>query len=152
MRKILISFLATLMVINLGLSVARADDATMTRDQIVNEMNTKYYPQFDAIKQDLLALKEQSKSITTLASSVEFVLKDYLEVRATIDGSVQSPTADVSSVIGYSEEEIGELTIDVQNLKARLAKVKTIKCVKGKTVKTLKVEKVKCPAGFTLKK
>lgn len=144
-----LAFIAIL-ALSIGSLPAHAQD--LSRDQIVTEWNTKYLPQFEDLYKEFTALKSPAKSVPTIQSSLDFVFKDYAEILAVINGAVQDPKGDVSSIIGYAEEEIDELKVDLAHLKDRLAKVKTIKCVKGKTVKTLKVEKVLCPKGYTLKK
>jgi hypothetical protein len=79
------------------------------------------------------------------------VIDDINEVRRTINGNLANPSAAMQPIIEYAEEELGEFVATRYQLEKLAAKIKTISCVKGKTIKKVSGLSPKCPSGYKKK-
>lgn len=124
-------------------SPTRADQVTAIKDQ--------YNPLFEAEYARLLALKKKALVDANLTRKVKAVLVDFLEVRRVIDSNLSSSTSDLAATKDYADEETGEFSSTINLLEAEAAKIKTISCIKGKTVKKVTALSPKCPKGYKKK-
>lgn len=133
-------------------SAAIAVDEPLTREQIIAEYNKTYVPAFASLHDRLLAIKTKASKVPALKSSWEYVMKDFEDETGIINTTVNDPKGDVTAILGYSQEETDEIGKQVAYLESQVSKIKTIKCVKGKSSKTITDVSAKCPKGYTLKK
>ena len=131
---------------------AVAEDPALTREQIITQYKEVYVPQFEKLLVRMNTIKSTALKVPTLKKSFEYVYNDYMEETGIINTTVADPKGDVTAILGYSQEEVDEIGKLVTYLESQVRKVTTIKCVKGKTVKTVTDVSAKCPKGFTIKK
>ena len=151
MKRFLICAVSFGLMASTGMTTASAEE-TLTREQIIAEYNKTYVPAFASLHSRLLAIKEKASKVAKLKNSWEYVMKDFEDETGIINTTVNDPKGDVSAILGYSQEETDEIGKQVAYLESQVSKIKTIKCVKGKTTKTITDVSAKCPNGYSLKK
>ena len=121
-------------------SPSRADQVTSIQEQ--------YNPLFDAEYARLLVLQKKAAVDPNLARTVKAFVADFLNARGIIASNLSTSTSDLSAVKDFAEEEIGEFGSTLNMLEAQAAKIRTISCIKGKTVKKFSGLGPKCPTGY----
>jgi len=128
-----------------------AADTVPTREEQVAQIHAKYDPLYDAQYARLMIVKSKITNNASMLPSFKLVVADFLGVRKFLDTSLNSPTADLETIISYAEEELGEFTQTLYLLETQVSKSKTITCVKGKTIKKVMALKPVCPKGYVKK-
>jgi uncharacterized protein (UPF0254 family) len=148
-RRVLSILISSLILV--GMSPALGEEVVTTRAEQVAQIHAKYDPLYDAQYARLMAVKSKITNNASMLSSFKFVMEDFLGVRKFLDTSLNSPTAELETIISYAEEELGEFTNTLYLLETQVAKSKTITCVKGKTTKKVMALKPVCPKGYIKK-
>ena len=128
-----------------------AADTVPTRDEQVAQFHAKYDQLYDAQYARLMIVKSKIANNASMLPSFKLVVADFLGVRKFLDTSLNSPTADIETIISYAEEELGEFTQTLYLLETQVSKSKIITCVKGKTIKKVMALKPVCPKGYVKK-
>ena len=147
--RTLVALVCSLMLISSGAAVA--DVASDARAATVASIQSKYNPGFDAQYVRLLAAQGKAVNDAGTSKAIKSMIKDFLGMRTIIDTGLANPTSDLDTVLGFAEEELGEFDYSIYQLEQQVAKSKTIKCVKGKTVKKIMATKPVCPKGYVKK-
>lgn len=79
-------------------------------------------------------------------------LADYTTNRKTIEDALASSTADLKTTDDFAQEETGEFDNTVYQLEQMAKNIKTITCVKAKSVIVSMGLKPVCPKGYIKKK
>jgi len=140
---------SSLLFISAGVSLAA--ETVPTRAEQVAQFHAKYDPLYDAQYSRLMIVKSKITNNASMLPSFKLVIADFLGVRKFLDTSLNSPTAELETLISYADEELGEFTNTLYLLETQVAKSKTITCVKGKTIKKVMALKPVCPKGFIKK-
>ncbi len=135
----------------LGTGSALADTTAISREDQVAAFKAKYDPLFDKAFADYMKFKTKLSVDPSTKATFSSVIDDINEVRRTINGNLANPATSIQPIIEYAEEELGEFVITRYQLEKLAAKVKTISCVKGKTIKKVSGLTPKCPSGFKKK-
>ena len=147
MKKLLIAAFATLLVFTTS-----AANAEGVRVDEVAAFKAKYDPQFDAV---LLKFTAAQKSLVFDASSTALIknsIANLTETRRVIEQNLADPNAPMVNVIRLADEQLGMFSLTNFKLDNLVAKVRTISCIKAKTVKKVTaIGTTKCPAGFKKK-
>jgi hypothetical protein len=98
-----------------------------------------------------MIVKSKITNNASMLPSFKLVIADFLGVRKFLETSLNSPTAELETLISYADEELGEFTNTLYLLETQVAKSKTITCVKGKTIKKVMALKPVCPKGYIKK-
>jgi len=128
-----------------------SSSASPTRAEQVTAIQDQYNPLFDAEYARLIALKKKVLVDANLTKSVKAVLADFQNMRGIIATNLSSSTSDLSALKDFAEEEQGEFGSTLNMLEAQAAKIKTISCIKGKSVKKVAGLAPKCPKGYKKK-
>lgn len=147
--RALVVLVSSLLLFNSG--VSNAADTVPTREEQVAQFHAKYDPLYDAQYSRLMIVKSKITNNASMLPSFKLVLVDFLGVRKFLDTSLNSPTAELETLISYADEELGEFTNTLYLLETQVAKSKTITCLKGKTIKKVMALKPVCPKGFIKK-
>ncbi|CAB5106401.1 MAG: hypothetical protein F2954_01365 [Actinobacteria bacterium] len=139
----------SLLFISAGVSLAA--ETVPTRAEQVAQFHAKYDPLYDAQYSRLMIVKSKITNNASMLPSFKLIMVDFLGVRKFLDTSLNSPTAELETLISYAEEELGEFTNTLYLLETQVAKSKTITCVKGKTIKKVMALKPVCPKGYVKK-
>lgn len=137
------------------LAPAHSDTVTvtsLTREAHVEQLKALYVPQYEGQLARLMAIKVKAYSASSLRKSFDTVMEDFQDVTKTVYGAWADPGADADAAALYSEEEIGEFEVSIRYLEQQVAKIKTITCVKGKTLKKITDVGPRCPKGYVIKK
>ena len=79
-------------------------------------------------------------------------IANLTETRRVIEQNLADPNAPMANVIRLADEQLGMFSLTNFKLDNLVAKVKTINCIKGKTVKKVSaIGTPKCPAGYKKK-
>ena len=140
---------SSLLFISAGVSLAA--ETVPTRAEQVAQFHAKYDPLYDAQYSRLMIVKSKITNNASMLPSFKLIMVDFLGVRKFLDTSLNSPTAELETLISYAEEELGEFTNTLYLLETQVAKSKTITCVKGKSIKKVMALKPVCPKGFIKK-
>ena len=137
----------------LGNSPAKAEDIDPVADRAakVELIKIKYITTLDAQHSTLIALRTKMKVEPTLLKQVNSVISDFESNYKVIVVGLANPNQDTQSIIDLCEEEIGEFDNSIYSLKQMAAKIKTINCVKSKTIKQVTGLAPKCPSGYKKK-
>ena len=135
----------------IGTGVTFAAETVPTRAEQVAQFHAKYDPLYDAQYSRLMIVKSKITNNASMLPSFKLVIADFLGVRKFLDTSLNSPTAELETLISYAEEELGEFTNTLYLLETQVAKSKTITCFKGKTIKKVMALKPVCPKGYIKK-
>ena len=135
----------------IGMGSAFADTAITSREEQVAIFKATYDPKFDKAYADYMKFKTKLSVDPSTRATFSSVIDDINEVRRTINGNLANPAASMQPIIEYAEEELGEFVITRYQLEKLAAKVKTISCVKGETIKKVSGLTPKCPSGFKKK-
>ena len=100
----------------------------------------------------LTALEVKAKLDSKVYKNYKYLLDDFLHVRSVIDAALNSAAGDIEAASAYAEEETGEFMMAIPELEKQVALIKTITCVKGKTIKKVTALKAACPKGYVKKK
>ena len=139
----------SLLFISAGVSLAA--ETVPTRAEQMAQFHAKYDPLYDAQYSRLMIVKSKITNNASMLPSFKLIMVDFLGVRKFLDTSLNSPTAELETLISYAEEELGEFTNTLYLLETQVAKSKTITCVKGKTIKKVMALKPVCPKGYVKK-
>lgn len=145
---------ATTALIALALSAAPAaiaEDVTVDRATRVEQIKARWNPLFDQQYALLTALEAKAKLDPNVLKDYKYLLADFLQVRKVINDALTSTTADIEAANAYAEEETGEFMMTIPELGKKVASIKTITCVKGKTTKKVTAAAPKCPSGYKKK-
>jgi uncharacterized protein (UPF0254 family) len=148
-RRVLSILVSSLIFV--GISPALGEEVVTSRAEQVAQIHAKYDPLYEAQYARLLIIKSKITNNASMLSSFKLVMEDFLGVRKFLDTSLNSPTAELETIISYAEEELGEFTNTLYLLETQVAKSKTITCVKGKTTKKVMALKPVCPKGYIKK-
>lgn len=130
---------------------ALAEDVVIDRATRVEQIKSRWNPVFDQQYVQLTALAAKAKLDPAVLKSYKYLLEDFTEVRRVIDAALNSATGDIEAANAYAEEETGEFMSMIPELAKMVAKIKTISCVKVKTVKKVSGTTPKCPSGYKKK-
>ena len=145
--------ISSLAVTFLVLSIAPAfADAASDRAATVEILKTKYVTVLDDQHKKLLALKEQMKVEPSLLKQVTAVLADFDSNYAAIVNGLANANQDLQPIKDLCEEEVEEFGNSIYQLQQMAKNLKTITCIKAKTIKKIVGLKPICPKGFTKKK
>lgn len=148
-RKALFGFVAAALLIGSG--SAYAEDPTADRATTVQMIKNKYIPTLDDQHQTLLTLKIKAKVDAGLLKQVNTVLKEFDSNYASIVNGLANPNQALQPIIDLCEEEVEEFGNYIYQLQLQAAKIKTITCVKGKTIKKITAVSPACPTGYKKK-
>jgi hypothetical protein len=149
MRKL--TTLAISLLLISAAPTAFAEDVAVDRATRVEQIKARWYPLFDQQYAQLTALEAKAKLDPKILKDYKYLLDDFLHVRRVIDDALISATADIEAANAYAEEETGEFMMTIPELAKKVASIKTITCVKGKTIKKVTAAGAKCPAGYKKK-
>ena len=135
----------------IGTGSAFADTTVVSRDEQVAAFKAKYDPKFDKAYADYMVFKAKLSLDPSTKATFKSVIDDIEEVRRTINGNLVDPNAPMQPIIEYAEEELGEFSVTRYQLEKLAAKIKTISCVKGKSIKKVSGLSPKCPSGYKKK-
>ena len=147
--KISIAVVAVLFISSSPLAIA--EDVAIDRATRVEQIKSRWNPLFDQQYAQLTALALKAKQDPVVFKNYKFLLDDFLHVRQVIDAALNSPSGDIEAAAAYAEEETGEFMMTIPDLAQQVAKIKSISCVKGKTVKKVTGTAPKCPSGYKKK-
>lgn len=143
--------LVSILMLTTGLTPAHAFDPNASRVDQVASLKAQYDPQLDAAYSNFMKLKAKLSSDPSTLKSFNAIIEDFIETRATIDKNLADPNSNMKSVEEYIQEELGEFSTSQFKLTQLAAKIKTISCVKGKSIKKVSALAPKCPSGFKKK-
>jgi hypothetical protein len=147
LRRIFSVLISALLFIGTG--SAFADSTLTSREEQVATFKAKYDPQFDAV---LVKFTTAKKRLTFDASSSALIknsIANLTETRRVIEQNLADPNAPMANVIRLADEQLGMFSLTNFKLDNLMAKVKTVTCVKGKTVKKISaIGTPKCPSGY----
>jgi hypothetical protein len=143
--------LALVAILSLSISVPAFADEASDRAAKAAAVAARWNPIFDQQYAQLTALAAKAKLDPAVLKSYNYLINDFLEVRRVIDSALASPTGDIDAAYAYAEEETGEFMMTIPQLAKQVALIKTISCVKGKTVKKVTGISAKCPSGYKKK-
>jgi hypothetical protein len=123
------------------------DQNAPTADQVAS-IRATYDPQLDAAYANFLKLKAKLALDPTSRKAYDAIIKDFVETRQTIDNNLADPNSNMKTVEEYILEELGEFSTSQFKLTQLAAKIKTITCVKGKSVKKASGLSPKCATGY----
>lgn len=147
--------LAILLSLSISFSTAQfafAEDTAVDRATRVEQIKSRWNPIFDQQYSQLTALAIKAKQDAKIYKDYNYLLEDFLHVRNVIDTALKSADGDIEAANAYAEEETGEFMMTIPTLANQVVQIKTITCVKGKTIKKVTAYKAACPKGFTKKK
>lgn len=134
-----------------GFTPAIADEVVLTHQQQADEITAQYIPQFDFQYSRLMAVRAKALADPIMMKSIKFILADFANVRRIIDTNLANPTSELAAIGPYAEEELGEFEPQIAGLELDVTKLKTITCLKAKTVKKVTGVSPKCPTGYKKK-
>ena len=147
MKKLLIALLAALLVF----TTYPANAEGMRVDEVA-AFKDKYDPQFDAVLVKFTAAKKRLAFDASSAALIKNSIANLTETRRVIEQNLADPNAPMANIIRLADEQLGMFSLTNFKLDNLVAKVKTISCIKGKTVKKVTaIGTPKCPAGFKKK-
>ena len=147
MKKLLIALLAALLVF----TTYPANAEGMRVDEVA-AFKDKYDPQFDAVLVKFTAAKKRLAFDASSAALIKNSIANLTETRRVIEQNLADPNAPMANVIRLADEQLGMFSLTNFKLDNLVAKVKTISCIKGKTVKKVSaIGTPKCPAGYKKK-
>ena len=147
MEKLLIAILATLLIFTTSPAIAEG-----TRVDEVVAFKAKYDPQFDAVLVKFTAAKKRLAFDASSSALIKNSIANLTETRRVIEQNLADPNAPMANVIRLADEQLGMFSLTNFKLDNLVAKVKTINCIKGKTVKKVSaIGTPKCPAGYKKK-
>lgn len=147
MKKLLIALLAALLVF----TTYPANAEGMRVDEVA-AFKDKYDPQFDAVLVKFTAAKKRLAFDASSAALIKNSIANLNETRRVIEQNLADPNAPMANVIRLADEQLGMFSLTNFKLDNLVAKVKTISCIKGKTVKKVTaIGTPKCPAGYKKK-
>ena len=147
MKKLLIALLAALLVF----TTYPANAEGMRVDEVA-AFKDKYDPQFDAVLVKFTAAKKRLAFDASSAALIKNSIANLTETRRVIEQNLADPNAPMANIIRLADEQLGMFSLTNFKLDNLVAKVKTISCIKGKTVKKVSaIGTPKCPAGFKKK-
>lgn len=147
MKKLLIALLAALLVF----TTYPANAEGMRVDEVA-AFKDKYDPQFDAVLVKFTAAKKRLAFDASSAALIKNSIANLTETRRVIEQNLADPNAPMANVIRLADEQLGMFSLTNFKLDNLVAKVRTISCIKGKTVKKVTaIGTPKCPAGFKKK-
>lgn len=136
----------------IAISLIFASTPAMAEGDRVDDViafKAKYDPQFDAV---LVKFTTAKKRLTFDASSSALIknsIANLTETRHVIEQNLADPNAPMANVIRLADEQLGMFSLTNFKLDNLMAKVKTVTCVKGKTVKKISaIGTPKCPSGY----
>jgi hypothetical protein len=150
MRLSKISLVIAAALLIAGSPSAHADEAS-DRAAKAAGIAARWNPIFDAQQLRIDAMAASAKKDKETLKQYNALVPDFAEVRRVINEGLRSATSDLDAVSGYAEEETGEFASTIPALEKLIASIKTISCVKGKTVKKVTGLTPKCPAGYKKK-
>ena len=127
-------------------------DAASDRAATVEILKAKYVTVLDSQHKTLLALKEQMKVEPTLLKQVNAVIADFDSNYAAIVNGLANTNQDLQPIKDLCEEEVEEFANSIYQLQQMAKNLKSITCVKGKTIKKVVALKPACPKGYIKKK
>ena len=133
----------------IGAGSAFADTTLTSREEQVATFNAKYDPQFDAVLVKFTAAKKRLAFDASSAALIKNSIANLTETRRVIEQNLADPNAPMANVIRLADEQLGMFSLTNFKLDNLMAKVKTVTCVKGKTVKKISaIGTPKCPSGY----
>jgi len=133
----------------IGAGSAFADTTLTSREEQVATFNAKYDPQFDAVLVKFTAAKKRLAFDASSSALIKNSIANLTETRRVIEQNLADPNAPMANVIRLADEQLGMFSLTNFKLDNLMAKVKTVTCVKGKTVKKISaIGTPKCPSGY----
>lgn len=120
-------------------------------DEVV-AFHAKYDAQFDQVLVKFTASKAKLSFDPSSLSLVNNSIANLAETRRVIDQNLADVNAPMANVVRLADEQLGMFSLTQFKLDNLIAKIKTISCVKGKSIKKVSsLSAPKCPAGFKKK-
>jgi len=133
----------------IGAGSAFADSTLTSREEQVATFKGKYDPQFDAVLVKFTAAKKRLAFDASSTALIKNSIANLTETRRVIEQNLADPNAPMANVIRLADEQLGMFSLTNFKLDNLMAKVKTVTCVKGKTVKKISaIGTPKCPSGY----
>jgi hypothetical protein len=147
LRRIFSVLISALLFIGTG--SAFADSTLTSREEQVATFKAKYDPQFDAVLVKFTAAKKRLAFDASSSALIKNSIANLTETRRVIEQNLVDPNAPMANVIRLADEQLGMFSLTNFKLDNLMAKVKTVTCVKGKTVKKISaIGTPKCPSGY----
>ena len=147
LRRIFSVLISALLFIGAG--SAFADSTLTSREEQVANFKAKYDPQFDAVLVKFTAAKKRLAFDASSSALIKNSIANLTETRRVIEQNLADPNAPMANVIRLADEQLGMFSLTNFKLDNLMAKVKTVTCVKGKTVKKISaIGTPKCPSGY----
>lgn len=151
MKRFLVTSLIASSLLISGNYFATADETATARATSVTKIGAQWNPLFDSQYARIVALTEKAKKAPSTLKEYKALLLDFNEVRRVINDGLASSTSDLEAISAYAEEETGEFSSTISHLENAVASIKSISCVKGKTVRKVTEVSPKCPSGYKKK-
>jgi len=105
--------------------------------------------EFDAVLVRFAAAKKKLAFDASSTALIKNSIANLTETRRVIEQNLADPNAPMANVIRLADEQLGMFSLTNFKLDNLMAKVKTVTCVKGKTVKKISaIGTPKCPSGY----
>jgi hypothetical protein len=130
---------------------ALAEGGAVDRATRVEEIKARWNPIFDQQYLELTALAAKARLDRQVLAHYNYLLEDFNHVRQVIDAALASQSGDIDAAAAYAEEETGEFLAAIPALANEVAKIKSIACIKGRTLKKITGLAPKCPSGYKKK-
>ena len=133
----------------IGAGSAFADTTLTSREEQVATFKAKYDIEFDAVLVRFTAAKKKLAFDASSTALIKNSIANLTETRRVIEQNLADPNAPMANVIRLADEQLGMFSLTNFKLDNLMAKVKTVTCVKGKTVKKISaIGTPKCPSGY----
>ena len=142
---------AALVAISISLIAPPAIADPLTKDEAIALMQDKFDPKFDSQVARLQAMKSKAFTASSTKKWYLAIQADIDDVRRVINASMASALDDYQGPVAYAEEETGEFDSYLSDLETKIRAIRSITCIKGKTVKKFTEVKPVCPKGYRKK-
>jgi hypothetical protein len=136
----------------IAISLIFASTPAMAEGDRVDDViafKAKYDIEFDAVLVRFTAAKKKLAFDASSTALIKNSIANLTETRRVIEQNLADPNAPMANVIRLADEQLGMFSLTNFKLDNLMAKVKTVTCVKGKTVKKISaIGTPKCPSGY----
>jgi hypothetical protein len=136
----------------IAISLIFASTPAMAEGDRVDDViafKAKYDIEFDAVLVRFAAAKKKLAFDASSTALIKNSIANLTETRRVIEQNLADPNAPMANVIRLADEQLGMFSLTNFKLDNLMAKVKTVTCVKGKTVKKISaIGTPKCPSGY----
>lgn len=144
MKKVFLLWIAISLIFASTPAMAEGD-----RVDDVIAFKAKYDIEFDAVLVKFTAAKKKLAFDASSTALIKNSIANLTETRRVIEQNLADPNAPMANVIRLADEQLGMFSLTNFKLDNLMAKVKTVTCVKGKTVKKISaIGTPKCPSGY----